>query len=147
MVERAPDRAGENPARHAGTQRIERLDQGHPLEGGRRDDTIGMHDLRAAGIPFDATRDEAGLALGQKAAKLLGVSIEVNEAQGSGLIEAVDAVGGARRAAGLRSMTTDGDLDGGDAVARELGNAAATAAIDGAGWEMEQEVEERKSVV
>ena len=63
---------------------------------------VGMHDLGAAAVPFDAARDEAGLALGQEAAKLVGVSIEINEAQGSGLVEAVDAVGarGARRGCG-----------------------------------------------
>jgi hypothetical protein len=142
LVESAGNRPDENAARHAGAQGIERLDQGHALEGGRRDDMVGMHDLRAAAIPFDAARDEAGLTLGQEAAKRLRMSIEINEAQGSGLVEAVDAVGGARRAAGLRAVPADGDLDGGNAFARELGNAAAVAAIDGAGREMEQQVDQ-----
>ena len=39
-------------------------------------------------------------------------------------------------------MTADRDLDGDDAFARELGNAAATTAIDGAGRQMEQQIDQ-----
>jgi hypothetical protein len=103
---------------------------------------VGMHDLRAAAIPFDAPGDEAGLALGKQAAKRIRMSIEIDEAQGPGLVEAIDTVGGARRAAGLRAMAADRDFEGGDAFAGELGDAAAATAIDGAGGEMEQQVDE-----
>ena len=53
----------ENTAGHAGAQRIERLEERHPLERSGCDDVIGMHDLGGAAIPLDARPKRNGSRL------------------------------------------------------------------------------------
>ena len=70
------------------------------------------------------------------------MGVEINEAELAGRIEAVDAIGRAGYTAGLWAVAADGDLDGGDTLARELGDAAAAAAVDQAGRQMEQQIDQ-----
>ena len=126
----------------AGGQRIDGLDERHPLEFLGRNHMIGMHDLGRALVPGDGARDETALAHRQQAREVVGEGVEVDEGELARIIEGLDTVREALHAPRRRAVRADGDLDGHDPVRRQVRHGRPLATIDEAGRQVKQQVDD-----
>ena len=104
-----------------------------------------MHHLQHVVIEFGGAGDVTGLALGQELAQVILARVEISERQRlSGIVAGDNAVGRARPVARGRAVFLDGDRDGDQLAGLHLVELRAGAAVDGAGGQVKQEIDDAR---
>ena len=128
-------------------QRIDRLDQRQLGEVRLVHHAVGMHHLQHAVVERDRAGHVAPLADRQELLQVILARVEIGEDEIAGLVAGVDLVGRARPVRRRRPVAVDGDRDGDDGVGLHIAQLRPRAAVDRAGRQVEQQIDDARHVV
>ena len=144
LVECLADRLGQQLARQAFGERIDRFDQRQAGEFLRRYDMVGMRHLWLGAIPVDAARDETPLAFRQHTLQAVHIAVKEHQCQRASVVLHLDAVGQALVEGRRRLVAAHRHFHGDYPVARQVGDARAVAPVHQAGRQMQQQVDDAR---
>ena len=130
--------------RQAFGQRIDRLDHRQLVELGFAYHAVGMHHLQRAVVERSRAREIAKLADREELFQVVAFGVEVGERQRPGVVIGFDAVGQARTVRRRRAVAVDSHRNGRDRAWHHVAQFRPRAAVDGAGRQMEQQVDDAR---
>ena len=125
-------------------ERIDRIDQRQLGKSGRIDHAVGMHHLQMAVVERRDARNVADLALGKELLQIILARVEIGDGQRVGVVAGVDIVGRARPVRRRRPVAIDGDGDRHHGIGRDRGELWLIAAVDEAGRQMKQKIDDAR---
>ena len=128
-------------------ERIDRIDQRQLGKASRIDHAVGMHHLQVAVVERRDARHVAGLALRQELLQIIFACVEIGDGQRVGVVACVDVVGRARPVRRRRPVAIDRDGHRHHRVRRHLGELRLIAAVDKAGRQMKQQIDQARRFV
>ena len=137
-IDRCGDKLADLARRDVRRHRIDGFDFGEFVVLVGSYDVVGVHDLAAALIVADLARGDDGLADLERFFQPLTVGVEIGERDEAGVVTQAD-LGGKLRAGVLQLVDRAGD--GGDLADLDAVDGGAVAAVDPAGGQVEEQVE------
>ena len=128
-------------------QGIHGLDQRQLRQIDLGDDAVGVHHLPCMVIEGDRARYVSPLSHGQQLLQVILARIEISQSEIAGLVAGIDLIGRTRPVRRWRPVSIEGDRDGDDGVGHHVAQFRPRAAVDRAGGQMKQEVDDTRLVL
>ena len=146
-VERCVHGLAHRIEREAFGEWIDRLDHRQLVEFGLAHHAVGMHHLQHTVVECGDAGDVAQFADRKELFEIVALGVEVGERERAGLVGRFDAVRQARAVRRRRTMAFDRHRDGRDRAWHHVAQFRPGAAVDGAGRQMEQQVDDARRYV
>ena len=123
-------------------QRVDRIDQRQTGEARLVDDTVGMNHLQMAVVECGGARHVAQSANRKELFQIVPAGVEIGDGQRVGVVAGFDVVGRARAVRRRRTMAFHRDGDRHHGVGHDLAQLRLAAAVDEAGRQVEQKIDD-----
>jgi hypothetical protein len=146
LAERRIHRLADQSEAKAFGQRIDRLDQRQRRQPGLIHDAIGMHHLQHAVEQGGGTGDVTQGAFWIELFQIIPPRIEIGENESAGVVGSEDAVRRARTVRRRWLVVVDRHRHRDDCVRHDVAQLRPRPPVDGAGWQMEQQIGHARNV-